>query len=156
MPHWLDLSYRDYSDELSSCTFNVSPITVGTITALLVEFAALRSAVDAIVLGVRASDTVVMDKTVGSAARPASAVAQRELKWLVRYHGVDDGKKWSCEIPTPDITLTDVLIPGTDIADLTQTQIAAFVTAFETTVRPPGNDTSLVVVDQIVLVGRNL
>jgi hypothetical protein len=156
MPHWIDLQYRDYSDELSSCTFNVSPITVGTITALLAEFASLRSATDAIVLGVRASDTVVMDKTVGSASRPTSAVAQRELKWLVRYHGVDDGKKWTCEIPTPDITLTDVLIPGTDIVDLTQTEMAAFVTAFETAVRPPGNDTSLVVIDQIVLVGRNL
>jgi len=156
MAHWLDLQYRDYSDELSNCTFNVSPITVGTITALLIEFAALRAAVDAIVLGVRASDTVVMDKTVGSGARPASPVAQRELKWLVRYHGVDDGKKWSCEIPTPDITLTDVLIPGTDIADLTVSPMSTFVTAFETTVRPPGDDTQIVVVDSVTLVGRNI
>jgi len=156
MPHWIDITYRDYSDELSTAQFNVSPITVGTIVALLVEFAALRAAVDGITLGVQAANAIVMDKTVVSAARPTSPVAQREMKWLVRYHGVDDGKKWSVEIPTPDITLTDILIPGTDLADLTQAQMAAFVTAFETTVRPPGNDTSLVVVDSVTLVGRNL
>jgi len=69
---------------------------------------------------------------------------------------VDNNKKWTCEIPTADLALTDVVIPGTDFADLAVGAMATFVSAFETTVRPPDSDTSLVVVDSVQFVGRNL
>jgi len=156
MPHLYDLQFRDFSDEISTHQVNISPITVGTIVAELAEIAAYRSAVEGITLGIAARDKIIMDDTLISAARPVSAVAQREMKWLVRYHGVTDGKKWTCEIPTADLTLANILVPGTDIMDLTQAQAATWKTAFETMVRPPGDDTQLVVVDQVVFVGRNL
>lgn len=156
MPHFYDVQFRDYSDETSTHQVNISPITIGTIVAILAEIAAYRAATEGITLGVVSRDKIVMDDTLISAARPASAFAQRELKWLVQYHGVDNGKTWSCEIPTPDLSDPDVLVAGTDIADLTFPAMATWKTAFETLVRPPDSDTSLVVVDQVVLVGRNL
>jgi len=154
--HTYSRTYRDYSGELSTATLSVPPITAVDLAGFLIGLAAYEAALDAFVLGEAAKSEIMMDRTIISADLPASAVAQRELKWLVRYHGVDSNTKATMEIPTPKITLTDVLVPGTDIVDLTQTQAAAFVTNFEAIGVFPGTDTEHVVVDQIVLVGRNL
>lgn len=62
-------------------------------------------------------------------------------------------KKFRQEIPTPD---TDKLVPGTDLADMTDTDIAAYVTAFETIAKSPDDDTEGVNVLDMRLVGRNI
>jgi hypothetical protein len=156
MSHMYDLQFRDWSDELSTVQVHITPITVVTIVAELVIIAALRTAIEGITIGVASRDKIIMDDTIISAARPASPLAQREVKWLVRYHGVDNNKKWTCEIPTADLSLAGVLVPGSDFADLTVSPMSDFVTAFQTAVRPPDSDTSLVVVDSVQFVGRNI
>jgi len=156
LSHKYDLQFRDWSDELSTMEVHITPITVVTIVAELVLIAALRTATEAITIGVASRDKIIMDDTIISAARPATPLAQRENKWFVRYHGVDNNKNWSCEIPTADLSLAGVLIPGSDFADLTVSPMSGFVTAFEAVVRPPDSDTSLVVVDSVQFVGRNL
>lgn len=156
MTHRYNLSFRDWSDEKSTTSVNIAPITVGTIVAILAEITAYRSAVEGITIGVASDDEIIMDDTVISADRPDSPLAQREVKWLVRYHGVDNNKKWQMEIPTADLAADGRLIPGSDFADLTEAGMAAFVTAFQTLVRPPDSDTSLVVIDSVQFVGRNL
>lgn len=157
MPHFYDIQYRDFSDELSTVQFPIGPITVVTIVAELVELAALRAAVAGITLGVQAADTIIMDKTIISAARPASENAQRERKWLVNYHGNTSNTKGTLTIPTA--ALIGRIIPGTDLADLTEASMATFVTAFNATVLKQyaagvgGVET--VTLDKVTAVGRN-
>jgi hypothetical protein len=154
--HTYSRTFRDYSGELSNATVSIPPITAIDIAGTLILIGLYETALDGFTLGQAAKSEIMMDRTVISAANAGSAVAQRELKWLVRYHGIVANKKATMEIPTPDITLTDVLVPGTDIVDLTQTQAAAFVTAFENLAIFPETDTEGCLIDQIVLVGRNL
>jgi len=158
MPHYYDLQFRDWSDELSTVQFNITPITVVTIVAELVGLAALRTAVENITVGIASRDKIIMDDTIISADRPATPLAQRENKWLVRYHSVGTNKKFTLEVPTADLSLAGVMIPGSDFADLTVSPMSDFVTAFETWVRPPDDPagTVLCVVDSVQFVGRNL
>ena len=90
---------------------------------------------------------------VASEARGAVNItnpeAQRENKWLVRYHDTA-GALYSIEIPTAKLSLLDA---GTEFLDLTGTEAAAFVTAFQAGAVSP-TDGSAVTVDSIQFVGR--
>lgn len=154
-----DLTFKDWSDESSTASFPMTTLTAINITAELIEVGALRDATIAITHGTGWKDKFINNAQILNADLPTTPLAQRENKWLVRYHGVDNDKKWSLEIPCAALlspTDENRLLPGSDFADLTQTEMAAFVSAFETTVRPPDSNTSLVVVDSIQFVGRNL
>ena len=120
---------------------------------LFVSFVSVISMLG-ITLGVLATDQWVGDRTIISSNVPASALAQREIKWLVQYHGNTTGKKFTCEIPTAD--LEGRVLPGTDLADLTNTEMAAFVTAFQTIARSPDSDQETVTIDAVRVVGRNI
>jgi len=147
-------SFRDFSRELSNVRMYNGAITAVSIGGFLTAFGGMRTALEAITLGVAAQEQWIGDLTVLSAAAPTNVFAQRELKWLVRYHGNTSNKKFTMEIPTADPT--GRLVTGTDLADLTETSMAAFVTAFEAFARTPDDDTETVSVDEVVLVGRNL
>jgi len=101
-----------------------------------------------------AKQVLVAEIDVISAALPTNVYAQRELKWLVRYHDTVTGKKYTLTLPCADPTAR--LIAGTDLANLAQTEVAAFVTRFQSYAKDPDTQTNDVLVDQIQLVGRNL
>lgn len=154
MTHSIHYSFRDYSRELSGVTFHIQPITVGTIAGIVTFVGVLRDDIDALTLGVAAKEKIVMDDTVLSATAPTDQGAQRELKWLVDYEGVTSHKTYQWEIPTADPTL---VLPGTDIADLTLTPWVDFITDVEfATIRVPGSDTEGINILGATLVGRNL
>lgn len=152
MPHYGTISVRDSSAELSRTAVNFGAVTAVSIAGLLTQWGTLKTAIDGIILGVIASESLVMDATVLSNAMPADENAHRELKWLVTYQGDTSLKKFRLEIPTPDATLR---VPGSDDVLLTQPAIAAFVAAFEDVARSPDNDTETVTVLSIKMVGRN-
>jgi hypothetical protein len=87
---------------------------------------------------------------LGSGSAPSDPVAQREVKWLVRYHDAA-GRKYSVEIPTADLSLLDT---DSEFLDLAATYPAAFKTAFEDVVVSPADDGSAVTIDSIQFVGR--
>lgn len=161
------LTLKDYSKELSSSFIHVGGVTAVSLPGLLTDISAYRSAVDAIVVGVIRSDALTAFKTNLSTALPASAQAQRERKFLITYTDnlpfFDDpvnaipnagfGEIFNYEIPTADFSLTGLFPTNTDEVDLAQTQIAAFVTAFEDIARSPYGGT--VEVLAITGVGRN-
>jgi hypothetical protein len=68
------------------------------------------------------------------------------------YEGDTSKKKFRSEIPTPD---TSKVIAGTDEVDMSDTDIAAYVTALETIGRSPDSDTETITVLGMRLVGRN-
>lgn len=152
--HYAVFTLRDHGGERSSVKIYNGVITAGTLPAYLTQLGALRTALDGITLGTIEKEMWVGDATLLSSALPADANAQRETKWLVRYFDTVTNKKYTFEIPTA--LLTGQLVANTGIADLTTTEMAAFVTAFEAIARCPDSDVNAVEISQIIHVGRNL
>jgi hypothetical protein len=161
------ITIKDFSKELSTTSVNVGAVTAASLPGLLSDIDDYKNAVDGLVVGVLRSDELRAFKTSISTANPASAQAQRERKFMVTYADnlpfFDDpvnaipnagfGKIFNFEIPTADFSLADLFPTNTDEVDLAQTEIAAFVTAFETMARSPYGGT--VEVLAITGVGRN-
>jgi len=148
-----NIQITDYSNEKSS--FGVTSITAnaGNLAAQQTLAATLVGTVEDLTIGEltkQAMSLVILD----SPAIPTNPYAQREMKWLVQYVGDSSGKIFSIEIAAPDIT--DNVLPNSDRADLTSTDWAAFVTAFEAFARSPDNGTETVTVLRADLVGRNI
>lgn len=152
--HYNTITLIDYSQEKSTVSVYNGSVTAVTIAAYLTQLGNLRTAVEGITKGVVVGTSWVGDKDVLASAAPTDVFAQRELKWLVRYENAVSHNIYTMEIPTADPT--DRLLPASDKADLTDTEIAAFVTAFEAIGRSPENDIDGVNVLDITLVGRNL
>jgi len=148
------LTYIDYDGEKSPAKFvGPSPVQAGFDTWES-QLAALKNAIADITLGnlhkeVRSSFVDVVSNDL-----PTSEIAQRESKWLVTYRANTSEKLFRVEIPCAD--LVGHLLPASKEADLTEADMAAFVSAFETFVRSPDNGTEAVTVMRIVNVGRNI
>ncbi len=150
--HYGTFTILDYSEEKSPTRFSFGGVTALNIAGFLTQFGNLRTAVQGIIKGVIQKEKWVGDDNVLSNVPPSDDTAQVELKWLVSYEGQTTKKKYRYEIATPD---TSKLIPGTDQADLTDSDIAAYITAVETLAKTPDDDTEGINVLGIRLVGRN-
>lgn len=153
MPGKLTATYLDASNEKSSVTVTGPTLVAGNIAAQTTLMNSLITAIAAIILGTHSKTAVVASEAQLSDVPPVNQFAQRENKWLVTYTGNTSNKKFQVEIPTPDL---DKLVPGTDLADATDADVIAFVTAFEAFVLSPDNGTEAVTVLSIRFVGRNL
>lgn len=156
----------DHNRELSNISFYTGNITAVSLPNTLTEFGALRTAIEGITLGVVVKESLKVFDTKLANTPPSDENAQRERKWLVVYednlpyfdHPVNaipnEGyrKTFTFEIPTAE--LVGRLLPNSDEADLTDTGVAAFVTAFEAVARSPYGGTVNVL--QMRAVGRNL
>src|SRR4026209_1825804 len=118
--HYGTFTILDYSEEKSPTRFSFGGVTALNIAGFLTQFGNLRTAVQGIIKGVIQKEKWVGDDNVLSNVPPSDDTAQVELKWLVSYEGATTKKKYRYEIATPD---TSKLIPGTDQADLTDTDI---------------------------------
>jgi len=144
-------SYIDYSNELSTVSFNVPDITAGNIVAVVSDINDIGLALLDLTLGNLKNTQTVLSFTGSNPNPPADPYAQRELKWLVNYRDDVTLKLYQMEIPTAD--LTGNLLTNTDQADLASADWAAFVTAFEAgAVSPDGNAVTIV---SAYVVGRN-
>jgi len=147
------VTITDYSDENSSFGFSSAALTSGNIVAQTGLLGDLATATEAISIG-HLSKQQVAQILVTDPDIPTNPYAQREMKWLVTYADATSGKKYSLEIPAPDIT--DNVVPNTDQANLTSTDWAAWVDAFEAVAKAPEDLTHSVTVIGAVLVGRNI
>jgi hypothetical protein len=151
--HGVSATILDYSEETSNFKFHIGAITALNIAGVLAQIGDWRNALGNIITGVLRQDTVVLDRNTYTNTPPADTTSQVELKWLLTYEGNTSKKKFRTEIATPD---TSKLIPGTDKADLTDTDIAAYITAFEALAKSPDDDAEGVNVLDMRLVGRNV
>lgn len=156
----------DHNGEKSTTSFYTGNITAASLPGTLTQFGALRTAIDGIVLGTIAQETLKVFETKLSNARPSDQNAQRERKWLVVYEDnlpffdnptnliPNEGYKkvFTFEIATADIATR--LNANSDEADLANAGIAAFKTAFEAISRSPYGGTTTVL--KLIAVGRNL
>jgi len=151
--HYYGFSVLDYSNEKSRSKVNFGAVTAVNLAGVLAQIGDLRTAITNIILGTLANDRWVGDDTVLSNVAPASPNAQVELKFQFTYEGATSHKKYRVEIPTADPSKT---IAGSDMVDLTDADVAAFITAFETLAKTPDNDAKGVNVLEARLVGRNI
>lgn len=156
----------DYSREKATVGFNTAAITAASIAGALTQFGALRTAIEGITNGVVAGEALYVNRTKLSNVPPVSTLAQRENKWLVTYEDTTEffdapvnaipnaGYRavFNIEIPTADLSTVD-MVPNTDDADLAGTEMAAFISAFETLARSPYG--GAVNVTRVQFVGRN-
>lgn len=70
-------------------------------------------------------------RTVTGDPKPSSGAAQANIEWVVVYQEATTLDIRTFRIGGAYLTLGDVLLPGSNEADLTQTEMAAFVDAFE-------------------------
>lgn len=157
------VTIRDRSDEMSSLNITIGEVTAGTLPGLLTATGALEDAIEDIILGNIATDRMEVYNNTVNNVRPTSPYANRETKFLVRYRDNQAafgavpnegfGKVFTVSIATPNLALSGLLTPGSDFVNLAQTEIAAFVTAFEGVARSPYQGT--VTVESIEIVGRN-
>lgn len=138
--------------ESASIRLPIAELSAANLVANLVLVAALRTAMDAIVIGVDAKQEITLKTDIFSRNRAASTLAQRENKWLLRYHDATTFQKYQASLPTADLTF---LPDGSEFLDLAVDEGADLKTAFEAIVVSPGNGSNAVVLDSAQFVGRN-
>ncbi len=165
MPGYGSFTLLDHSNEKSTVGFYTGDVTAVSLPGLLTEFGALRTAIEGVTLGVVSKESLKVFDTALANQPPADENAQVERAWLVSYEDnlpfFDDPvnaipnagyrKRFVLSIPTADIV--GRLLPNTDLADMADPQIAALVSAMETTLRSPYGGTINVL--EIRAVGRN-
>lgn len=148
------ITYLDYSVEKSPFQITTITPTAANHDTWKSNMAALKTALADITLGVAQQEVQTALVDVLDNTPPTNALAQRESKWLVTYKGNTSEKLFRSEIPTADIV--GHLLPASDEADLTEADMAAFVSAFETVARSPDNGTEACTVLSVRFVGRNI
>lgn len=146
------ITLADYGGEKSTATFYVDDFVESTYDSQVSLVASLFTALLNITLGIEVKRFLkVLD--VGSGSGQATDVmAQRELKWLVRYSDDVTAKSYQMEVPSPDVSLLSS--SARQNMDISGGAGAAFVSAFEAAaVSPDGN---AVTVESVTLVGRTL
>lgn len=147
------IQFNDYNSERSTVQVNATTLTAANFDAQYAAFVSFYDAIVAITEGLRVGANFGNAYPIVAANTPASSPnAQRERKWLVRYRDGTALKDYQMELPCADLTFLDP--NNREYADMSDTDVAAFVTAFEAFVISP--DGNAVTVQSIQHVGRNL
>jgi len=166
MPAHGGFSILDYNGETSPFGFRTGPVTVATIADVLIKFGELRGRVENITLGVVHKEWQYAWDTLLSNVLPGDVNAQRERKWLGVYEDVTQFldlvnaienpgylKKFTFEIPTADFS-GGRLLPGKDEGNLANTDMANFVTTYQSFCKSPYGGAVRIL--SMTGVGRNL
>jgi len=130
--------YIDYDHQTAQFSLEVETPTAG-------NFAAQQALVDALndaIVGITLGGTVHYDmaaRTSFSGTIPTIGSAQRQIQWLVTYVNDVTGGVRTVRIPTANLSITDLLLPASNEMDLTSTEGALFVAAFEAVVLDEGD-----------------
>lgn len=138
--------------ETSSFQVAITTLTPANVAATETLAGNLLSAIQAITIGANQNKVLTYARTILGASPAASTAAQRENKWLCRYHDATNYKKYVVSLPCADLTK---LVSGSEFLVLTGGDGAAFKTAFEAVVVPPDDSSHTVVLDSVQFVGRN-
>lgn len=134
MPSKAVYSYIDFDGDTRQFSVPIVNADGASHDARLTEVEALESAIDGIskLNRVRTDFVIDVDETAGT--KPSDQAAQVNIEWKVTY--VDDvtGAVETMRIGGADLTIAGILQPSSNVANLANTEMAAFVTAFEAVV----------------------
>src|SRR6476469_7805341 len=89
---FVNITYADHGSgkapngETSSVQYPVTNIIAGNFASMQTAIAALAVATQGLSIGVETLRTTIAARVIEGAGPASSALAQRENKWLVRYH----------------------------------------------------------------------
>ncbi len=138
--------------ENGSVTVPIITITAGNFTAQAALHAALITAFEGVTIGNPAKTQIVSAREVIDNAPASTPQAQRENKFLCRYHGATLNQKFQASIPTADL---DQVGTNSEFVPLGSGAGAALKSAFEAVVVSPDDSAESVVLDSVQFVGRN-
>lgn len=131
-------------------------LTSANYDAQIAEVTGIRAALDDITLATVSKEDVLSKTTAISSAVPGSPYAKRQLKVLVSMHGATSGEKFYFTFGAPDLGALTLESNGENIQLADAGVMAAFVSAIEGFCVNPEDETDLAVVDEAILVGRNI
>lgn len=155
---WYSITVNDHTlkgngqPETTSMQIPVTTLSPANVAAQITLANNLQTALAAITLGVFAKSESTYARNLLGVEPAASPLAQRENKWLMRYHDATTFQKFQVSIGTADLTLINL---NTEFLDLTVDEGLALKTAFEAVVVSPADSTHATVLDSVQFVGRN-
>lgn len=139
--------------ETTSFEVPIITLTPANVAATATLAGNLKTALAGVVIGRFVKDTLTYDRAVNGAQIPATdPLAQRENKWLCRYHDATTFQKYQVSIGTADLSKH---MDNSEFVDLTTGAGAAVKTAFEALIVSPADATHSVILDSMQFVGRN-
>lgn len=139
--------------ETASMEVPVTTITPANQAAVVTAWGNLLTAFAGVVLGRFVKNTLTLARDVTGAQIPATdPLAQRENKWLCRYHDATTFQNYVASLPTADLSLH---IANSEFVDLTAGAGLAVKTAWEAVVVSPSDASHATVLDSMQFVGRN-
>lgn len=144
----LDFKVRDNTGETGPVSIHTGAITALSLPDTLTQVAAVRTAIDAISIGVVANERLSVFDTKLSGLKASSQLAQKGVKWLVTYMDTQQffdppvnaipnaayQQLYTFTVPCADLTL---LVSGQETLDLTAGPGLAFKTAVDAIGRSP-------------------
>lgn len=130
----------------------IATLTAANVVAQQGLQTAFNVAVAGITLGQVNKTTLVYAETQGVPGPSSNPLAQREIKWLCRYHDATDNQNYQISLGTADISLLE---NNSEFLDLTADEGLAFKDAWEDFVVSPSDPTHATVLDSVQFVGRN-
>jgi len=149
----------DVADKRTTFELFGAPITGANYDAQIALVSGIRAALDAITLATVAKEDILSKTTDISSAIPGSPYAKRQLKVLVRCHGTTSGEKFHFTFGAPDLGALTLESNGENIQldDSGGSGVMDdFVQAIQSYGMNPEDDTDVLVVDEAILVGRNI
>lgn len=157
----LSFQFLDTKGKSGSTNLQTGAVTAVSLPGLLTQIGTLRTALGGIVVGNISQESLYVFRTPLTNAWPSDVNARRERTWIVHYEDVTQffdpptnaipnegfGRNFSISIPTADFSGTHMQA-NSDLADLTDADMAAFVTAFEAIARSPyGGNTNVTYIE---------
>lgn len=149
--HTGEIEWMDYSGEFATIKFYFQALTPLNLPTFLTQYDIMLIALQGITLGQITWTNWVGDETILSNVPPTNSAATRKLYWEMEYEGNASKRKSYIQIGTADTSKASFF---SDYADLSQPQIAAFITAFEDIARSPYNSLDNVTVTKMRIKGR--
>lgn len=134
MPAAAGFSWIDFDGDTRQFTLPIVDANAATHDARQTEVTALEDAFEGISALALTRTDFIIERTDTGAGKPSVQAAQVNIEWKITYVDDVNGDVETVRHGGADLTLAGVLLPGSNVADLTQTQMAALVTAFEAVV----------------------
>lgn len=149
------ITYNDYGAESSNVSLRMPTLTAANLDAAILAASSIYDAIagaNGICKGIRIKSELGNQYPIlPNTTQAADEDAQREMKWKVNMLDATAMKSPHFTLPCADLTYLDPNNRG--YADMSNADVAAFVTAIETeTLSPDGNAWT---VQSIQFVGRN-
>jgi hypothetical protein len=138
--------------ESTTISLPVTTLSAANYAAQSALIAALITALEGITIGNPAKTETTILRSIISTTPASDPLAQRENKFLLRYHGTTLNVKFQASIGTADLTQ---LMTNSEFVDLTAGAGLALKDAFEDIVKSPNDAAEAVVLDSVQFVGRN-